>query len=74
MNREQVRVAVRTILTVMGRIASRTSTRSDDFMVAVLHANEEKITDAVLDLLLEDQQPPTPDKVSQALAKVGITV
>lgn len=74
MNREEVRVTVRTVLMVMGNIARKTSTPSDDFMVAVLNANEDKLVEAVLKLLVDEKQPPTAERVSEALSQVGIKV
>jgi hypothetical protein len=74
MNRDEVRVVLRTVLTVMGRIARKTSTPTDDFMVAVLNTNEEKLLDAVLELLGQAKQPPSEEMVAAALLNAGIKV
>lgn len=74
MSRDEVRVAVRTILMMLGRVARKTSTPSDDFMVTVLNANEDRLVEAVVDVLQENTQSPTEEKISQALTKVGIKV
>lgn len=74
MNRDETRVAVRSILMVLGRIARKTSTPSDDYMVAVLNSNEDRLVEVVFDLLKDQPQLPTEERVGEALAKVGIKV
>ncbi|HJZ93142.1 MAG TPA: hypothetical protein VKE40_19855 [Gemmataceae bacterium] len=72
MNEPEVRNAVRITLAVLARLAERTRTPADDLLLQILARNEERLTAAVLDLLTDPVQPPTPERVSAALAAVGI--
>ena len=73
MTEAEARVAVRATVEVMARLAGSTRTRADNMMVEILRRNEDKLTAAVLDLT-RDGTPPTPERVAQALAAVGIQV
>ncbi len=74
MDREIVKLAVRTTLALLARLALRTRTPSDDLMSAMLKSNEERIVDAVLELANDPAQPPTEAQITQALQHVGIKV
>ena len=74
MSQEEVKTVVGVTLAVMGRIAQRTRTKADDLMVAILSANQDRLTQAVHSLLAQPQQPPTDEQVALALAAVGIRV
>lgn len=74
MNRESVKTVVRATLLVMDQIAKRTKTQADDWMIAILQSNEERLVDAVMKLITDIQQPPTDELVVAALASVGISV
>jgi len=74
MERESVKVVVRTTLALLGPIAKRTRTQADDLMVSLLQANEERLVDAVMKLLSSPDRPPTEEQVVEALAGVGIRV
>ena len=62
------------LVAVMGSLADRTRTRADNLMVAILKANEERLTDALVSLVSDPVQPPTSERVSAALEAVGIRV
>jgi hypothetical protein len=66
--------AVRVTLQVLARIAAKTRTPTDDFMVAVLKKNEQRLADVVAELSGLPTQPPTDAQVAQALERVGIHV
>ena len=72
MSRDEVEVVVRATLALMRKLAERTRTPADDLMVSILRANEGRLTDAVVALLQEPVQPPSDERVSEALASVGI--
>lgn len=72
MDRESVKVVVRTTLILLTRLARRTRTQADDLMASLLQANEERLVDAVLKLLSSPDRPPTEEQVAEALAAVGI--
>ena len=74
MDRDSVKTVVRTALVVITRLARRTRTQADDLMVAVLRANEDRLTEAVWQLLKNPTQPPSDEQVAAALADVGIRV
>ena len=57
----------------MTRLAEKTRTGADDLLIQILRANETKLMTAVL-ALATDPNPPTPDRVTTALAAVGIHV
>jgi hypothetical protein len=48
MDRESVRLTVRTTLILLARLAKRTRTPADDLMASILQVNEERLVDAVL--------------------------
>lgn len=74
MERDNVKLVVRTTLILLTRIAKRTRTQADDLMASILQANEERLVDAVLKLLSRPDQPPTEQQVVEALVNVGIKV
>lgn len=74
MERENVKLVVRTTLILLTRIAKRTSTEADNLMATILQANEDRIVDTVLQLLSSPNQPPTEEQVISALESVGIKV
>lgn len=74
MSRDEVKTVVRATLVMMQKLADRTRTRADNLMVTILRANEDRLTDVVEELVREGEQPPSDEKVTQALAKVGIRV
>ena len=71
MTEAEARTAIRATLAVMTRLAEKTRTGTDDLLIQILRANESKLTTVVL-ALATDPNPPTPDRVSAALAAVGI--
>lgn len=71
MTEDEARTAVRATLAVMTRLAEKTRTGTDDLLVQLLRSNEARLTKAVLELA-RDPTPPTPERVSAALAAVGI--
>ena len=71
MTEGEARIAVRTTLAVMTRLAEKTCTVADDLLLPILRANEAKLTAAVFDLT-SDPTPPTPERVAAALGRVGI--
>jgi hypothetical protein len=73
MTESEARAAVRATLAVMARLAEKTRTAADDVLLQILRSNEAKLTAAVLELTKE-ATPPTPERVSAALAAVGIHV
>jgi hypothetical protein len=73
-NRDDVKKVVRATLALLSRMAKRTRTPADDLMAAMLQANEERLVDAVVDLLAQTGERPTDEQVVQALEKVGIRV
>ncbi|HKB03976.1 MAG TPA: hypothetical protein VKD90_17265 [Gemmataceae bacterium] len=72
MTEPEVRSAVRVMLAVLTQIAGRTRTPADDLLVKILSANESRLIAVILDLLHDPVQPPTPERVSAALAAAGI--
>jgi hypothetical protein len=74
MNRDQVRLVVRVILIALTRITKQTRTQADDMMASILQANEDRVVDAVMDLMGSPNQPPTEEQVVEALKRVGIHV
>ena len=74
MDRESVRLVVRTTLVLLTRISARTRTAADDLMASILQMNEDRLVDAVLKLLAESNQPPTEQQIVEALKSVGIKV
>ena len=74
MDRENVKLVVRTTLMVMARIAKRTRTQADDLLAAILQSSEDRIVDVVLSLMNDSGQPPTEEQIVEALASAGIRV
>jgi hypothetical protein len=72
MTDDEVRTAVRATLAVLAQLAQRTRTSADDLLIQLLKSNEAGLTTAVADLLKDPVQPPTAERVSAALAAVGI--
>jgi hypothetical protein len=72
MTDDEVRTAVRATIAVMARLAEKTRTGTDDLMVQLLRTTEARLTTAIANLLKDPVQPPTPERVSAALAAVGI--
>jgi hypothetical protein len=73
MTEAEARTAVRATLAVMTRLAEKTRTAADDLLIQILRANEAKLMTAVL-ALATDPNPPTPERVTVALAAAGIRV
>ena len=71
MTDDEAQTAVRTTIAVMAQLAGRTRTAADDLLVQILKSNETRLTTAVIDLL-KDPTPPTTERISAALAAVGI--
>jgi hypothetical protein len=74
MDRESVRVVVRTTLILLARLAQRTRTQADDLMASMLQANEDRLVDAVMHLMSSSNAPPTEEQIVEALKSVGIKV
>ena len=72
MTDDEARTAVRTTIALMAQLAGRTRTATDDLLVQLLKSNEQRLTTAVIDLLEDPNQPPSAERISAALAKVGI--
>ena len=72
MTEEEARTAVRTTIAVMARLAQSTRTTVDNVLVEILRGNEARLTAAVLELANDPTQPPSPERISQALSTVGI--
>jgi hypothetical protein len=72
MTDDDVRTAVRATIAVMARLAEKTRTGTDDLLVQLLRSNEARLTTAVGSLVKDPTQPPTPERVTAALAAVGI--
>jgi hypothetical protein len=72
MTDDEVRTAVRTTIAVLARLAEKTRTGADDLLVGLLRTNEARLTTAVASLLKDPVQPPAPERVTAALAAVGI--
>jgi hypothetical protein len=72
MTEDEARAAVRVTLAIMARLAERTRTGADDVLVQILSSNETKLTAAVVELMKDPVQPPSPERVAAALAVVGI--
>ena len=72
MDPNAARTAVRTTLAVLGRLARRTRTPADDLLAQMLRANEDRLVEAVADLLAQVDQPPGDDDIAAALKRVGI--
>jgi hypothetical protein len=73
MTHDEARIAVRSTLTALTRIAQKTRTPADDMLLQILQGNVEKLSAAVLDLSA-GAQPPTDERVSAALNAAGIKV
>jgi hypothetical protein len=74
MDRESVRLVVRTTLVLLTRIARRTRSQADDLMAGILQVNEDRLVETVLKLAVSPSQPPTEQQVVEALKAVGISV
>ena len=72
MTEEEARIAIRTTFSVLARVAAKTRTQADDLMLQMLQANETKLVSAVHSLANDSVQPPSAERVSAALAQVGI--
>ena len=72
MTEDEVRPAVRAMLAVLERLAGRTRTAADDLLVQILKSNEAKLTVVVAELVKDPDQPSSPERVTAALAAVGI--
>ena len=72
MDPNAARAAVRTTLAVLARLARRTRTPADDLLAQMLRANEDRLVEAVADLLAQAGQPPGDDDIAAALKRVGI--
>ncbi|MBO0698243.1 MAG: hypothetical protein J2P46_07610 [Zavarzinella sp.] len=72
MTDDEVRTAVRATLAVLTQLAQRTRTPADDLLVQLLRQNEGRLVTAIADLLRDPAQPPTAERVTAALAAVGI--
>jgi hypothetical protein len=72
MTDDEVRTAVRTTLAVLTQLARRTRTPADDLLIQLLTSNEARLTTAVAELLRDPVQPPPAERVTAALAAVGI--
>ena len=73
MSQDEVKQVLQTMLTIMAALAAKTRTPADDLMVAILRANQDKLTQAV-HALVQEEQPPSAERVAAVLAKVGIHV
>ena len=71
MTDDEARTAVRTTIAVMAQLAGRTRTATDDLLVQLLRSNEAKLSAAVIQLTKEPL-PPTAERISAALAAVGV--
>jgi hypothetical protein len=71
MTDDETRNAVRMTIAVMAQLAGRTRTAADDLLVQILQSNETRLTSAIIDLL-KVPTPPTAERISAALAAVGI--
>ena len=72
MTEDEVRTAVRAMLAVMARLAETTRSTADDLLVQIVRSNEAKVAAVVAELVTEPAQPPSRERVSAALAAVGI--
>lgn len=72
MTEDEARVAVRTTFAVLTRLAATTRTQADDLLLQMLQANETKLTRAVQELANDPVQPPPAERITAALAHVGI--
>jgi hypothetical protein len=72
MTDDEVRTAVRATIAVLARLAEKTRTGADDLLVQLLRSNEARLTTAVASLLKDPVQPPSAERVTAALAAVGI--
>lgn len=73
MTEGEARVTVEATLAVLTRLAEKTRTSADDLLIQILRSNEAKLVAAVVQLSM-DATPPTPERVSAALAAAGIRV
>lgn len=74
MDRETVRTAVRATLVLLARLAKQTRTQADDLLSSMLRANEDRLVDAVANLVATSDQTPTEQQIVEALQSVGIKV
>ena len=74
MDRESVRTVVRATFILLAQISKKTRTPADDLMTSILRANEDRLVEAVMNLLDSPRQPPTEEQVVEALKSVGIEV
>lgn len=74
MSKDEVTTVVRATLAVFARLAAQTRSQADDLLMNIWKANEAKLAEAVLALVQDPQQPPTAERVTAALAAVGIRV
>jgi hypothetical protein len=74
MDRESMRLVVRTTLILLARLAQRTRTPADDLLVTMLQAKEDQLVDAVMHLKNNSNATPTEEQIVEALKSVGIKV
>lgn len=72
MTEEEARIAVRTTFEVLAHLVAKTRTQTDDLLLQMLQANETRLVTAVYSLANDPVQPPKGERVSAALAQVGI--
>lgn len=72
MTQDEARTAVRTTLALLAKIAERTRTPADDLLIQIVHQNEAKLATAVVELSKDAVQPPSAERMTAALAAVGI--
>jgi hypothetical protein len=73
-DRNEVKKVVRATLAIMAGVAKKTRTPVDDVFVSLMQSDEDRLVDAVMALVAETAEKPTPEQVAAALAKVGIRV
>jgi hypothetical protein len=71
---EDVRTVVQATLVLARLVAGRTRTPADDLFVTILRSSEDRLVEAVLDLMGDADQPPSDERAAAALAAVGIRV
>lgn len=72
MSDDDARIAVRTTLAVLSRLAAKTRSTADDVMVQVLLKNEARLALVVKELSNDPTQPPTDERVATVLVTHGI--
>lgn len=74
MSQDEVKQVLKTTLAIMAALAAKTRTQADDLIVAILRANQEKLARAVHELLQDEHQPPSAERIAAVLGAVGIHV